>query len=161
LIGITLTFGDKAVVEEAETRVKLAAGGVVLRRSGTEGLEVLLVHRPRYNDWSLPKGKLDRGESLELTAIREVKEETGLTCRIIRPLSIARYNYRTPKGERPKAVQYYLMLPEDGVLRTDQDDEIDSVCWVPADQALDKLNYDFDRQLVDRVLKDEQAAPSI
>ena len=69
-----------------------------------------LVHRPRYDDWSFPKGKLEDGETVEEAALREVREETGLECRIIRLLAVTRYNYRTRNGRlKPKAVHYFVM----------------------------------------------------
>jgi 8-oxo-dGTP pyrophosphatase MutT (NUDIX family) len=134
---------------------RLAAGGVVLRRVQAGSTEVLVVHRPRYDDWSLPKGKVDSGESLEQAALREVEEETGLKCRIIRKLAVARYIYHTAKGERPKAVHYYLMSPVGGDLRVHQDEEIDSVEWIPTETALVRLSYDFDRNLLRETLESE------
>ncbi len=77
-----------------------AAGGVVVR----DGM-VLLVHRPRYDDWTLPKGKLDPGESFEDAALREVEEETGLRCRLVRELPSTQYAV----SGRPKLVRYWLM----------------------------------------------------
>lgn len=148
------------MVDAPIENAKLAAGGVVLRRDDHGLLEVLLVHRPRYDDWSLPKGKLDPGETLEGAALREVEEETGFKCRIIRKLAVARYTYRTNKGDRPKAVHYYLMTPESGELRVHQDDEIDVVTWTPADQTSPKLTYEFDRKLIEEVLAAEQISPS-
>ena len=82
-----------------------AAGGVVVREAG-EGLEVVLVHRPRYDDWSLPKGKLEKGESFEQAALREIEEETGLRCRLGRELEPA--SYADNKG-RSKIVRWYRM----------------------------------------------------
>src|ERR671931_615493 len=95
--------------EAAEVR---AAGGVVWRRSTDGGIELALVHRPRYDDWSFPKGKLDPGESWEAAALREVREETGLECTLGRELPPT--GYRDPKG-RSKAVRYWLMEPRGGV----------------------------------------------
>jgi 8-oxo-dGTP diphosphatase len=135
---------------------RLAGGGVVLRRDREGSTEVLLVHRPRYNDWSFPKGKLDGDESLEEAAIREVREETGLQCRIIRKLSIARYDYRTADGSRkPKAVHYFLMELMRGKLRSRFDEEIDSVEWVPLQEAASRLNYEFDRTLLSEVVTND------
>jgi 8-oxo-dGTP diphosphatase len=116
-----------------------AAGGVVVDdRDGT----VLLVHRPRYDDWSLPKGHLEPGETFEQAALREVFEETGVRCALHEELEPARY---TVKG-RPKVVRWWRMsvLEEtDG-----HDDETDEVMWVSPADALTLLDYDHDRALV-------------
>src|SRR5437867_3737624 len=88
-----------------------AAGGVVLRRNQAGELEVALVHRPAYDDWSLPKGKLLPGERAADGALREVREETGLTCHLERPLASSRYEDR---AGRDKVVMYWLMRPERG-----------------------------------------------
>ncbi len=116
-----------------------AAGGVVLRDG-----DVCLVHRPRYDDWTLPKGKLDRGESFEDAALREVWEETGLRCRLGDELEPARY--RDHKG-RSKLVRYWAMeiVSDDGF---EPDDEVDELRWVPAAEAGALLSYDHDRALV-------------
>ena len=87
-----------------------AAGGVVLRE-GREGIEVAVVHRPRHDDWSLPKGKLDPGESFAEAALREVEEETGLRCELGAELSPARYR---DERDREKLVRYWLMRPTGG-----------------------------------------------
>ena len=98
-----------------------AAGGLVVR----DGL-VCVVHRPRYDDWSLPKGKLDPGESFEEGALREVEEETGLRCRLLDELDEVRY--RDSKG-RPKVVRYWLMeVVEDPGFSPN--DEVDELRWV-------------------------------
>src|ERR671928_144108 len=86
-----------------------AAGSIVWRRSGG-GVEVALVHRPQYDDWTLPKGKLDPGEGFEEAAVREVEEETGIRCRLGRELPST--SYFDSKG-RPKRVRYWLMEPVD------------------------------------------------
>jgi 8-oxo-dGTP diphosphatase len=127
---------------------QLAAGGVLLGPA-PDGKDVLLVHRPRYNDWSFPKGKLDSGETLEQAALREVREETGLECSIVRELGLAEYDKRTADGDlRRKHVHYFLMRPAGGTLRSHKDDEIDAVEWVPAGVAMERLTYEFDRQLL-------------
>ena len=128
-----------------------AAGGVIVRRAAGEharpGLEVVLIHRPRYGDWSLPKGKLKPGEGWETGALREVEEETGLRCAIERELPSVRYLDR--RGRR-KLVRYWLMRPVAGedVSRYRANDEVDAVRWVPAAAAAAELSYEHDRELV-------------
>ncbi|HLF84089.1 MAG TPA: NUDIX hydrolase [Blastocatellia bacterium] len=126
----------------------LAAGGIVIDR-GTGTPRVLLVHRPRYDDWSFPKGKLDPGETVEQAALREVREETGLECRIIRELATMRYRYRTRnKGRlRPKAVHYFLMERMSGEIHV-PGDEVDRAEWFDFDEAARKLSYEQDRKLL-------------
>ena len=121
-----------------------AAGGVVWRRDGDGRLRVLVVHRPRYDDWSLPKGKADPGESDPDCARREVREETGLTCALGRELPST--HYRDRKG-RPKTVRYWAMEPVAGEFIPT--DEIDEVRWLPVPAALDLLSYDHDRAVVE------------
>jgi 8-oxo-dGTP diphosphatase len=115
-----------------------AAGGVVVRDG-----EILLVHRPRYDDWTLPKGKLDPGESFEDAALREVEEETGLRCRLVRELPSAEYR----ASGRPKLVRYWLMEPE-GDASFVPNDETDAIRWLPAQEALALLTYDRDRDVL-------------
>ena len=106
--------------------------------------EVLVVHRPRYDDWSLPKGKLERGESWEEAALREVLEETGVGGRLLRELDGDSYTDR--KG-RPKQVRWWLMQPV-AIDAREPDDEVDEVRWVPLDEAEALLSYAHDRALV-------------
>ena len=128
-----------------------AAGGVVVRRVANDpdpsGLEVVLIHRPRYGDWSFPKGKLKPGEGWEAGALREVEEETGLRCAIDRELPSVRYLDR--RGRR-KLVRYWLMRPlaGDDVSRYESNDEVDAVRWVPVAAAPAELSYEHDRELV-------------
>ncbi|MFZ0217815.1 MAG: NUDIX hydrolase [Candidatus Dormiibacterota bacterium] len=120
-----------------------AAGGIV-RRTGPVGLwEILLVHRPGYDDWSLPKGKLDPGETLEEAALREVEEETGLVCRLLRPFGHT--VYRDRKG-RVKVVRYWLMKAVGG--RFAPSTEVDQVRWLTVPEALGVLTYPRDRDLL-------------
>jgi 8-oxo-dGTP diphosphatase len=118
----------------------LAAGAVVFR----SGKQVLLVHRPRYDDWSFPKGKLDRGEHVVAAAVREVAEETGLHVRLGPRLSDQRY---AVAGGRTKQVSYWIgrVVGDDDVSGYRPNDEIDAVAWVPVDEAMDRLTYERDR----------------
>jgi 8-oxo-dGTP pyrophosphatase MutT (NUDIX family) len=120
-----------------------AAGGVVLRE-GPAGREVLLVHRPAYDDWSLPKGKAYRGESDEDCALREVEEETGLRCELGRELPST--SYHDGKG-RPKVVRYWAMEPLDGAARPQS--EVDDVRWLPLAKAKDALTWERDRAVLE------------
>lgn len=122
----------------------LAAGGVVLRRAADGQTEVLLVHRPSYDDWSIPKGKLEGGESHEAAALREVEEETGVRAELGAELPTSRYVDR--KG-RDKVVRYWLMTPitQGGWVAND---EIDDVVWVSPNDAEKLLTYDADRRLL-------------
>jgi 8-oxo-dGTP diphosphatase len=120
-----------------------AAGGVVVR-AGAGGPEVLLVHRPEYDDWTYPKGKLDRGETEEECALREVEEETGLRCTLRRELEST--TYRDAKGRR-KRVRYWLMAVESGVLGFDN--ETDDARWLTFQDAASLLSYERDIALLD------------
>ena len=115
-----------------------AAGGVVVRDG-----KVLLVHRPRYNDWTFPKGKLDPGESFADAALREVQEETGLSCTLERELPATRYEV----GSRPKLVRYWLMKPEAEAPFV-PNDETDEVRWVTPGEAFTLLSYTRDRDVL-------------
>ncbi|MDR7252046.1 8-oxo-dGTP diphosphatase [Nocardioides sp. BE266] len=124
-----------------EPRDVRAAGAVVTRKGG----EVLLVHRPKYDDWSFPKGKLDPGEHVVTAAVREVAEETGLDVRLGPALSSQRY--RMSNG-RFKTVDYWTarVIGSDDVGRYKPNDEIDSVQWVPWEAAMRRLTYPHDRE---------------
>jgi 8-oxo-dGTP diphosphatase len=128
--------------EAAEVK---ASGGVVWRRAAG-GLEVALVHRPKYDDWSFPKGKLDEGETWEAAALREVEEEIGVRCRLGHELPPTAY--RDPKGRR-KVVRYWMMEPLDGEFVPNQ--EVDEVRWLPAAEAAELLSYEHDRELLREV----------
>jgi 8-oxo-dGTP diphosphatase len=120
-----------------------AAGGVVWRRSAGGPVRILVVHRPRYGDWSLPKGKADAGESDAECALREVWEETGLTCVLGPELPSTRY--RDNRG-RDKVVRYWAMEPVEGSFTPNS--EIDEIRWLPVDDAVPLLSYDHDRPVV-------------
>jgi 8-oxo-(d)GTP phosphatase len=118
----------------------LAAGAVVFR----PGKDVLLIHRPRYDDWSFPKGKLDPGEHVAAAAVREVAEETGLRVRLGPPL--AEQQYTLENGNR-KVVSYWVgrVVGDDDVSGYAPNNEVDAVEWVAYDKALERLTHDHDR----------------
>jgi 8-oxo-dGTP pyrophosphatase MutT (NUDIX family) len=115
-----------------------AAGGVVVRDG-----RVLLVHRPRYDDWTFPKGKLDQAESFEDAALREVEEETGVRATLGRELPATRYEV----SGRPKLVRYWLMTPQ-SEMDFVPNDETDELRWVTPDEARGLLTYDRDRDVL-------------
>ena len=116
-----------------------AAGGVVWRDG-----RVLLVHRPRYDDWTFPKGKADEGETDEECALREVEEETGLRCELGPELASTRY--ADARG-RPKRVRWWRMQPVDDPGFT-PNDEVDELRWANADEAAALLSYARDLGLL-------------
>src|SRR3954469_6054171 len=115
-----------------------AAGGVVVRDG-----RIAVVHRPRYDDWSLPKGKLEPGETWEQAALREIEEETGLRARLEKELPTTHYAV----GDRPKSVRWGRMTVEED-LGAEPDDEVDGVRWLTPEEAMRLLDYEQDRQLV-------------
>lgn len=114
-----------------------AAGGVIVRRKKGRR-EVLVVHRPTHRDWSLPKGKLDAGETAKRAALREVAEETGLDCVLQAKLTPITYSV----GSRSKRVRYWLMEPKGGKFRPNR--EVDRVEWLRPGKARKKLTYAHD-----------------
>ena len=129
-------------MEPDEAEVK-AAGGVVWRRSAGGAPEFVAVHRPRYDDWSLPKGKLDPGETWEQAALREVEEEIGLRCTLGDELPPVFY---ADNRGRAKAVRYWLMQPADGAFAPN--DEVDEMRWMDLEAAAALLTYPHDVELV-------------
>jgi 8-oxo-dGTP diphosphatase len=123
----------------------LAAGGLLVRDDG----RVAVVHRPRYDDWSLPKGKLDPGESFEDGARREVFEETGVRGRIREELQPVAYVDR--KG-RDKLVRWYRMDVDGEPGAFAPNDEVDELRWLTPAEALDLVDYDHDRALLGTIV---------
>jgi 8-oxo-dGTP diphosphatase len=131
-------------VEEApqdDLTVVRAAGGLVVRDG-----KVLLVHRPKYDDWSFPKGKCAKGESDEACALREVEEETGLRCELLDELGET--SYVDSKG-RPKTVRYWRMQATDGSFSPD--DEVDEVRWETPEDAAGVLSWPRDLPLLEHL----------
>lgn len=122
----------------------LRAAGCVLWRRDDDGIRYAVVHRPRYDDWSLPKGKVDPGETELQTAIREVEEETGLRGTVGEELPMVRY---IDDQGRPKSVRYWLLHITDGEFRVN--DEVDVLRWELIETARDLLTYPHDQVLLD------------
>lgn len=134
-----------------------AAGGVVRRRASDGGLEVVLVHRPAYDDWSFPKGKLEDGETESDAAVREVEEETRLRCSLGRDLGIVSY---VDNRGRSKTVRYWEMGVDDGDGPV-ADHEVDDARWVHAEEARALLSYSHDRDVLSRALDDERPVATV
>jgi len=123
----------------------IRAAGCVVYRAGPDGLEVLVVHRPRYDDWDLPKGKRDPDESDMECAIRETEEESGFRGDVEAELAADTYRVRG----RDKVVRWYLMRCTDGSFQPNE--EVDEIRWLPPDEAREILSYGHARSLVETV----------
>jgi 8-oxo-dGTP diphosphatase len=132
------------------TEVVQAAGGLLVRRQAGQ-LQIALVHRPIHQDWSYPKGKLEEGETFEEAAQREVFEETGLICRLLRFIGHTEYIDRTG---RPKVVGYWVMSAETGSFEPNE--EVDELRWLDVASAGLLLTYERDRSLLAAMLADDQ-----
>lgn len=130
-----------SVIDQVE-----AAGGVI-RRRGVSGVRIALVHRPKYDDWTLPKGKAEPGEQESDNALREVREETGLECELGPRVTSVRYHDHL---DRPKVVRYWLMYPAGGTFVPNA--EVDLLRWLTMDEALRTLTYDHDRSVLEAAL---------
>lgn len=127
--------------------VILAAGCVLWRPAPSgRGIEIALVHRPKYDDWSHPKGKLKRGESPEECALREVREETGQSCTLGPRLPTAHYL----ANGRPKEVTYWSARAVGGTFTPSK--EVDRIAWLPPAEARHRLSQPRDRELLDALM---------
>jgi 8-oxo-(d)GTP phosphatase len=125
-----------------------AAGGIIWRIENSQ-LEVLLIHRPRYDDWALPKGKLKTGERWEEAALREVAEETGINARLEGFAGVLFYTVR----QNPKVVLFWNMQaigPASGDIISDSPDEIGETAWLTVPEALQRLSYPDEKDLLRR-----------
>lgn len=135
----------------------LAGGAVVTREHSLRGTEVVIVHRKRYDDWTLPKGKVEAGESLPVCAVREVHEETGVTIRLGVPLDSISYE---AGNAGLKKVDYWGGVVLDSVRRA-PDAEVDVVSWLPARAAVSRLTYSHDHFLVQQYLEQPPTTPLV
>lgn len=135
---------------DEEPRVDVEAAGGVVLRSGLDGIEVLVVHRVRYDDWSLPKGKLDPGEDHVGAAVREVEEETGVRAVVVGP-ELSQLLYPVPEGT--KRVRWFGMREQAGdPTARPADHEVDEACWLPVATASTLLTYAADVALLNEAL---------
>jgi len=144
-------------VTHGKVKPILAAGAVVTREHPTRGTEVVLVHRKRYDDWSLPKGKVEAGECLPACAVREVLEETGVTIRLGSPLD--QVTYLAGKAGL-KRVQWWTGSVV-SVSKRPPDAEVDVVSWLPLRAALSRLTFDQDRFLIHQMAEQPPTTPLI
>lgn len=132
------------------TRVQISAGGVVFRRTGEGGVEVALIS-PGGGRWALPKGLVEQGESLEATALREVREETGLEAEVVERLDPIEYWYwweeEGQKVRYHKKVYYFLMAHRGGDTAR-HDFEVEAVRWFPIDEAIQQASYRTEKQVL-------------
>jgi 8-oxo-(d)GTP phosphatase len=139
------------------SRPILAGGAVVTREHPVRGTEVLIIHRKRYNDWSLPKGKVEAGEPVPVCAVREVHEETGVTIRLSVPLDTITYEAGNAGLKR---VDYWGGVVLDSMRRA-PDAEVDVVSWLPVRTALNRLTYSHDHFLVQQYVDQPLTTPLI
>ena len=131
------------ILEVTDVNVIKAAGGVVCRRNGSGKTKVAVVHRPAYDDWTLPKGKVDPDETAEECALREVKEETGYKCELVRPLGCTAY---VDRRGRNKVACYWVMEVISGRFRPGG--EVDRMLWLTLSDAIKRLTYPRDKTLL-------------
>jgi 8-oxo-dGTP pyrophosphatase MutT (NUDIX family) len=139
--------GELIVPHDAPNDLIRAAGGVVIRPVANGRYEVACIYRAARGDWTFPKGKLNYGETFEQAALREVFEETGMHCDVIRFAGTTNYTHR--KG-KPKIVAYYLMSVADGEFAPNE--EVDELVWLPLEQVREHLTWDRDQELFDLVV---------
>jgi 8-oxo-dGTP diphosphatase len=136
--------GELIIPNDAPVDLIRAAGGIVARFVAGGRVELACIYREARGDWTFPKGKLDAGETFEQAALREVWEETGMTCRVDRFVGTTNYTHR--KG-RPKIVAYYMMSMIEGEFSPN--DEVDELVWLPLEHVRSHLTWERDQELFD------------
>ncbi len=145
--NVYLMTGELIIPHDAPSDLIRAAGGIVIRPVANGRFEVACIFREARGDWTFPKGKLDPGETFEQAALREVWEETGMRCDVIRFAGTTNYTHR--KG-KPKIVAYYLMSVATGEFAPN--DEVDELVWLQLEQVREHLTWDRDQELFDLVV---------
>ena len=140
--------GELIIPRDAPNDLVRAAGGILTRFVPGGRVEVACIFRESRGDWTFPKGKLDEGETFEEAALREVREETGMSCHVVRFVGTTNYTHR--KG-RPKIVAYYLMAVNEGEFTPNE--EVDELVWVPLEQVRGHLTWERDQELFDLVVQ--------
>lgn len=143
-----LVSGELIVPADAPSDLIRAAGGVVTRFVPGGRAEVACIYREARGDWTFPKGKVEEGETFEQGALREVFEETGLHCEVVRFIGTTNYTHRKGKA---KIVVYYLMSSQHGEFEPNE--EVDVLVWLPLEQVRAHLTWDRDQELFDLVLE--------
>ena len=141
---VYLMSGELIIPADAPSDLIRAAGGIVVRFVPGGRVEVACIYREARGDWTFPKGKLDAGETFEQAALREVLEETGMSCEVVRFVGTTNYTHR--KG-KPKIVAYYLMSVSEGEFTPNE--EVDVLVWLPLEQVRAHLTWDRDQELFD------------
>jgi 8-oxo-dGTP pyrophosphatase MutT (NUDIX family) len=148
-VGVVyLMTGELIIPRDAPNDLIRAAGGIVTRFVAAGRVEVACIYRESRGDWTFPKGKLDPGETFEQAALREVWEETGMTCQVERFVGTTNYTHR--KG-KPKIVAYYLMSVDEGEFAPTA--EVDELVWMALEQVRSHLTWDRDQELFDLVVQ--------
>jgi 8-oxo-dGTP pyrophosphatase MutT (NUDIX family) len=143
---VYLMTGELIIPRDAPNDLVRAAGGILTRFIAGGRVEVACIYRESRGDWTFPKGKLDDGETFEQAAIREVHEETGMSCHVVRFVGTTNYTHR--KG-KPKIVAYYLMAVNEGEFTPNE--EVDELVWLPLEQVRDHLTWQRDQELFDLI----------
>ena len=133
-------------------RAEYSSGGVVYRKVGDNAYEVALVYRKRHDDWSLPKGHIEEGETREEAALREVKEETGLDARIVEPLGEIVYFYRRKNGDLVRKTVYHFLMEALSDEFGKPNWEVSESRWVPITEAQTLLSYKNDAGVVAKAM---------
>jgi 8-oxo-dGTP pyrophosphatase MutT (NUDIX family) len=139
-------------VSRQVARAEYSSGGVVYRKVGDNDYEVALVYRKRHDDWSLPKGHIEEGETREETALREVKEETGLDARIVEPLGEVVYFYRRRNGDLVRKTVYHFLMEALSDKFAEPTWEVTESRWMPITEAQTLLSYKNDAGVVAKAM---------